>query len=566
MSKLTDLDSALKTLLKPGMALHLTTQSRAATRAVQRVFAGQDMDLTLIMGRVGGGHGADLVASGLVKRVIAGSYGAMSRGYTGPLKQVQKAHASGAVSFQHWSFMSLTQRLMAAAQGVPFLPTHSLRGTTMAIDNAPEYATVPDPTGRQEDVGVVAALHPDVSVVHVLACDEEGNAIMVPPLEDGAWGPKAARVGAIVTTENIVSRATIRKLAHLVRLPSRYVSAVCHVPYGAHPGPFGSAIVPEFGSYAEDEDFNVDYFAAMRDPEQLEAWLARWVYGHTTHQSYLDALGGARLTALRDHAAAERAIPEAPTAPPQRAVPADQLACSDNEVLMALAMREVLARVASTGYDLLLVGIGLSEVPGSGAWTFLREQGKDVKLVMGHGYYGFPPFPGRSEPDAGQTMMIGDAFDIYGVLTGGRIGRGLAILGTAQVDQMGNVGSTLIGGKLLTGSGGSNDAASTCDTLIVTGLSKRKLVKAVDYITSPGTRLRAVCTEKGVFERDAVTGRLVLTRLMTEAGKSRAELLAHIAANIGWELEVSPDLIEAPRPTAEELAVIRWLMPSRYQE
>lgn len=563
MSKLMPLEQALQALVLPGMAVHLTTQSRAVTRALQRVFHGRAMDLTLIMGRVGGGHGADLVASGLVSRVIAGSYGAVSQHYTGPLPQIQKTHAAGQVSFQHWSFISLTQRLVAGAQGVPFVPTHSLRGTSMARDNAPEYSQLADPSGREDSIGVVTALHPDVSAVHVHACDEDGNAIMVPPLEDGAWGPRAARVGAIVTTEHVVSREFIRAHSHLVRLPSRYVRAVCHVPFGAHPGPFGSAILPELGGYGEDELFNQEYFAATRDAAKLEAWITRWILGQPSHQAYLEELGAPRLDGLKANAQARGTA--AASAPVSIAAKLSDAPANTNEILMTLAMREVLRRIDEQGYDLLQLGVGLSEVPATAAWTRLQEQGRDINLIMGHGYYGFAPFPGYSEPDAGATLMISDGLDLYGVLLGGRIGSCLALLGTAQVDQYGNANSTMIGGKLLIGSGGSNDASSTADTIIVTGLSRRKLVRQVEYVTSPGTRLRAVVTEKGVFERDANSGRLVLTRYLAEPGKSREQVLASISEQCGWELEVAANLQGVDLPHADELALIRRLMPSRYQ-
>lgn len=562
-----DLDAALRAHVRPGMRLHLTTQARAATRAVQRVFAGQPMEFDLLMGRIGGGHGADLVASGLVKSVVGGSYGAVSKGYTGPLPQVQKAFVSGQVRFSHWTFMTFTQRLMAAAQGLPFLPTRSLLGSSMARDNAPDYALLPDPSapvGSGARIGTVSALHPDLSIVHVLACDEDGNAIMVPPLEDGAWGPKAAREGAIVTTEHVVSREFIRAHAHLVRLPARYVKAVCHVPCGAHPGPFGSHVLPELGQYAEDEAFNERYFKLARDPAALAQFVAEWITV-PTHAQYLDKLGGARMDALKAAATERRSAAEIPAvAELARRVDA-QRPVEPNEALMTLALREVLRLIAANGYDAMQMGAGLSEVPVTAAWTLLRERGAAPALIMGHGYYDFPPFPGHSEPDAASTRMICDAFDLYAVYFAGRPGGTLAVLGTAQVDRMGNANSTVVGGKLMVGSGGANDAASVCDTVIVTGLSRRKMVEAVEYITVPPARLRAVVTERGVFERDAAHGRLVLTRYYAAPGESREAVLADIAANLGWELEVARDLAAAAPPTAEELGAIRFLMPPRYQ-
>jgi len=565
VSKITDLESALKDLVKPGMAVHLTTQARAVTRALQRVFHGQALDLTLIMGRIGGGNGADLLASGLVKRVLAGSYGAVSRHYTGPLPQVQQTYASGQVSFQHWSFMSLTQRLMAGAQGVPFVPTHSLADTSMARDNAPDYARLPDPSGRCGDIGVVTALQPDLAALHVIACDEDGNAILLPPMEEGAWGARASRGGAIVTTEHIVSRDFIRAHAHLVRLPARYVRAVCHVPFGAHPGSFGSTILPELGVYADDEDFNQVYLSAVRDSGKLSEWVQRWIL-QGSHASYLEQLTDSHLSSLRQraesrHDAAAPDVAQLVT----RFEAAEHKPPGETEIMMTLALRQIIRRVNEHGHDLLLVGAGLSEVPATAARTLMREQGKDVTLIMGHGYYGFEPFPGHSEPQAGATLMTTDSSDIYTAILAGRRGACLALLGTAQVDCHGNLNSTLAGGRLLTGSGGSNDAAATCDTIVVTGMSRRKLVQQVDYITSPGTNVRAVITESGVFEPDPATGRLTLTGVVIPAGRTQAECLEDIASRCGWVLEVSAHLQAIPSPETRELAVIRWLMPSRYQ-
>lgn len=558
MSKLTDLDTALRTIVRPGLCVHLTTQSRAVTRAIHRLFRGQALELTLVMARVGGGHAADLVASGLVKRVVAGSYGAVSRHYTGPLKQIQQTHAQGDVAFQHWSFLSLTQRLAAAAQGVPFVPTHSLRGSSMARDNAPDYALVDDPTGRCPPIGVISALKPDISAVHAPAADEDGNTILVPPMEDAAWGAKACTEGAIVTAERIVSREYIRQHSHLVRIPARYVRAVCHVPHGAHPGVFGSPMLAGLPAYTEDEEFNREYFAATRDPDALKTWIERWVHGVHSHEDYLRCLGPQRLQRL-----VQRERPQ--HAPAAAAPAADHAAPTSTELMMTMALREVMGRVQANGCELLLVGVGLSEVPATAAYTLLRERGVDVTLVMGHGFYDFQPFPGQSEPDPATTLVTTDSSEVYGVFLGGRVGRAMAILGTAQIDRHGNLNSTIVGGRLLTGSGGSNDASSTCDTMVVTRLARHKLVEQVEYVTSAGNRVRVLVTERCVFEKDPSTGRMVLTRYVPQPDRSREATLEEIAADCGWPLEVSPALQAVPPPQADELAVIRRLLPSRYE-
>jgi acyl CoA:acetate/3-ketoacid CoA transferase alpha subunit len=366
--KTAELDFAVESSIEPGMTIHLTTQSRAATRAIQRVFAGRRLELTLVMCRVGGGNAADLVASGLVRKVIAGSYGAVSSQYTGRYPQVGRVYASGDVVFEHWSFLSLMQRLAAGAQGHPFALTHSLRDSTMAAENTRDLVVIESPFDAIDKVTVMSALRPDVSFVHVLAADAAGNSVMVPPLEDGAWGALASRYGAVVTTEHVVTADVIRAHSHLVRLPDSHVRHVCEVPFGAHPGPFGSAVTPEFRQYEEDGPFYGEYFAAVKakEPHALASWVREWIIG-LDHPGYLAALGSERLVALAGPVAV-RGLEPLPGPPATDGVPP-----SDNELVMVLATRALTAKVEQSRRRVMLVGVGLSEVPALAAYEQLTS-------------------------------------------------------------------------------------------------------------------------------------------------------------------------------------------------
>jgi acyl CoA:acetate/3-ketoacid CoA transferase beta subunit/acyl CoA:acetate/3-ketoacid CoA transferase alpha subunit len=554
-SRLTDLGRAVHDALEPGLHLHLTTSCRAATREVLRQSHDANLGLTLIMCRVGGGHAADLVASGSVRAVIAGSYGAVSSAYAGPMPQLQGAFGRGDVTFQHWSFLSLTQRLQAAAQGLPFAQTHSLLGSSMAAANAADFMAIPDPFGSPDRAAIMSPLAPDVSIVHALAADEDGNTIVIPPQEDGVWGALASRRGAIVTAEHIVSRDVIRRNSHLVRLPARYVRAVCHVPFGAHPGRFGSRVFPGLRWYEADSDFDHAYLAASRDPGLIGAWLRRWVLGLAGHDAYLAQLGEAKLAAL------QRPREAAQSPPPAQ----DGSLPSASETLMTLATREVMSLIRAEGHDVLLVGAGLSEAPAAAARHALRQDGIDVSLATGNGFFGFEPAPGRFEPDVDSALMSADGSDIYGVVLGGTRPHGLAILGAAQVDRCGNTNSTVVAGQLITGSGGANDAASVCDTIVVTRMSRRKLVSQVEFVTCPGTRVRAVVTDKGVFRKPRGDAPLRLSAYLADDATSADDAIAEIRAGCGWDLEISDDLERVPAATGPELSLIRWLMPDRYR-
>jgi len=560
-SKRAHLDDALRAAIRPGMTLHLTTQCRAATRAVQRIFRGQSLDLTLAMGRIGGGHAADLVASGLVRRVIGGSYGAATSVHTGPLRQIQRVHAAGTVEFSHWSFFSFIQRLAAAAQDLPFIPTHSLAGSSMARDNAPAYRMIDDPLGSGQKIGVLAPLRPDLSIVHAFAADEEGNTLIVPPIEDAVVGAKASREGVIVTVERIVDRDFIQRHSNLLRIPARYVRAVCEVPYGAHPGGFQSPLFPGIGGYDEDHAFNRAYFAATRDPVALEQWLERWMFGPGSHEGYLQQLGAETLRGLHAVPAAGSPSPVADAAAP---LPEDTGPLGRTEGMLLMAMREVMRSVRANGHDVVLVGVGLSEAPGSAARELLRAEGIDIKLAMGNGFYDLEPYTGRSEPDLDSTLMTTEGAEIYGYLLGGRRGRAMALLGAAQVDQFGNLNSTLVGGKLLTGSGGSNDASSVAQTLVVSRLGVQKLVAQVEYVSCSGQRVETLVTERGVFRKPPGGDRFVLCQILPADGQSERAAVEEIAAGCGWPLQVAPELEVCAPPSAVERATLRRLSPARY--
>ena len=82
-------------------------------------------------------------------------------------------------------------------------------------------------------------------------------------------------------------------------------------------------------------------------------------------------------------------------------------------------------------------------------------------------------------------------------------------LGGAQVDRHGNVNSTLIpGGPFLVGSGGGNDVASVCaEAVVVATLTPQRTPPECGYVTSPGRAVRALVTDLGILEKTDVGAR-----------------------------------------------------------
>ena len=159
----------------------------------------------------------------------------------------RQAYESGEVEVEHWSILTLAQRMEAAARGLPAAVTGSLVGSSMADNDG--FSVVDSPFGP---LGLLAPLAPDVALVHAAAADPAGNLVFSEPLLEGVWGAWAARRGVVATVEQVVD--DLDGLGHRVRVPAHRVLAVVEAPFGAHPGGCYAPGLP-VRSYGEDIAF-----------------------------------------------------------------------------------------------------------------------------------------------------------------------------------------------------------------------------------------------------------------------------------------------------------------------
>src|SRR5262249_3161771 len=149
----------------------------------------------------------------LVRKVVTGYSGDTFPNFT-PNPWFARAYESGAVEVEHWSFLAFSQRLEAAAKGLPAIVTRSIAGSSLADHAGFKQAT--SPFGG-DDIGLLEPLAPDVALMHAPLADREGNVVCSPPLLEGVWGALAAKRGVIVTVEKIVD--DVRPYAALTRIP-----------------------------------------------------------------------------------------------------------------------------------------------------------------------------------------------------------------------------------------------------------------------------------------------------------------------------------------------------------
>ncbi|HEU5303093.1 MAG TPA: CoA-transferase [Gemmatimonadales bacterium] len=170
----------------------------------------------------------------------------------------------------------------------------------------------------------------------------------------------------------------------------------------------------------------------------------------------------------------------------------------------------------------------------------------------------------------GSLMVCGMADVFQCLLQNGRIEVGL--LGGAQIDRYGNINTTVVGEYAhprvrLPGSGGAAEIAIHARrTVVISRLDRRVFVEQVDFITSPGNRIRGksrrelrlpgagpvrVITDRAVLEAEPESGELMLAALYPGVDPR------DVAAGVGWPLRTRNRLEATQPPTPHELHLLR---------
>jgi glutaconate CoA-transferase subunit A len=175
---------------------------------------------------------------------------AVEHGWPVPLELDEHSHAG------------MANRYAAGASGLPFAVLRGYAGTDL-VHHTTTLAPVTCPfTG--EVLQAVAALNPDLTVIHAQRADRAGNVQL--------WGitgvQKEAAFAArrcLVTVEEVVDALEPRPGA--VVLPSWVVTAVALAPGGARP-----SYAQDY--YDRDNAYYQKWDAISRDRESFGAWLA----------------------------------------------------------------------------------------------------------------------------------------------------------------------------------------------------------------------------------------------------------------------------------------------------
>lgn len=165
------------------------------------------------------------------------------------------------LELEEHSHAGMVNRYVAGASGLPFAVLRGYAGTDL-----PEHTDTVRPitcpfTG--ERLMAVAALNPDVTVIHAQRADRRGNVQM--------WGITGVQKEAVlaasrslVTVEEIVPE--LEPVPGQVILPGWAVTAVAEAPGGTHPS--------YTQGYSErDNDFYLAWDAISRDRDAFGRWI-----------------------------------------------------------------------------------------------------------------------------------------------------------------------------------------------------------------------------------------------------------------------------------------------------
>lgn len=559
-SKVTSLRQAVETFIKPGChvafgGFSLCRNSMAASHEIIRQKIGN-----LKVSSVNPSYSVDiLIGAGLVREVESGCLN-MER--LGLPKNFCRAVEQGTVKSQDYEHGAMTFRYLAGSLGLPFIPTKSLLGSDiLACQAAENYSVMASPFDQQKVV-LLPPCRPDVAVIHVPRADEQGNCQIDGTNFADEFIAKAAS-HVILITEQFVSDNAIRSNPKATVIPGIRVDAVVHCPWGAYP-----TAVP--GCYDYDYDALNAYQAAASTPASFQEYLNRFVYGVKDFEEYLEIAGTPKTyqrLAIDPRLGYSSYIADLIGGSKQVAQEAPG-EYNHKELMIIAAARELKDDeiiVAGTGLPMAATTVAkLSHAPNC---KYVVETGiGDVRPKHSALSVADPRLLGAAEP-----AFVGSTFDALGQI----VHRGLAdvgFLGGAQIDMYGNLNATLIGDhqrpkKRFPGSGGANVIASCAKRiLVIMQQQKRRFVKRVDYITSPGflqgdnSRQEAGLTGGGpdkVITDMAVLGFDRDSKRMKIISLHPGVTVQQVQDATGFELVVPEKIGVTPPPTERELAILR---------
>jgi glutaconate CoA-transferase subunit A len=487
----------------------------------------------------GGSLGLELLLEAGAVRSMALCFNSLD--VFGLAPRFRRAVEEGSVPLEEWTALGMMQGFHAAQHGLPSMPFPLPLGSEIVARSG--FATpYPDPvTGTA--VGAARALPLDVFLLHAQRADADGNVEI-----QGGRGLDLSCIFAarevMATVEEIVPAGTFQLGAapRSFILPRSFVTGIAQAPFGAFP----TSCLPYYPT---------DYRELLRLTGSDRLEIERPDQERRTFLCGAASLPPERVTApiLLRHRAGEDEPSNA----------------TDDEVMVTWLARQLdNASICSVG--------SVSPLATVAYLLAKRMHAPDLVLMTANGglidVASRPMLMTLAEPLDFQTAAVhcGGDESYHWYYQRGRVTH--EVVSAAQIDRYGNTNNIEVvspnGRRIrLPGQGGMADVANMHRhfLLYLTRQSPLSLVERVDYISAarglftPGERLAAgyqpgevkLVTNLGVFEMVPSARELVLVSIHP------GHTVEEVQTATGFLLRRSPDLVQTPRPTREELSLIR---------
>lgn len=230
-----------------------------------------------------------MIEAGTVKKLVFSWAGNPGVGSLHGLRRRSEAKSVTRIELEEYSHFGMVARLVAGGAGLPFYPLRNYAGSDLPKAN-PLIKQITCPY-TQENLATVPALTPDVAVIHVQRCDQDGNAQvwgLMGTQKEAAFASKRV----IVVAEEIVSTSVIRSDPNRTLIPGFRVDAVVHEPWGCHPS-------YAQGFYDRDNDFYVAWDEISREEKSYSNYLEAFVFGCADRRAYMKKVGDGLIQRLR---------------------------------------------------------------------------------------------------------------------------------------------------------------------------------------------------------------------------------------------------------------------------
>jgi len=287
--KVTTLADAIARFVTDGatVAMGLCLESMIPFAAGHEIIRQSKRDLTLV-GPISDILFDQMIGAGVARKVVAAWVGNVMMGSAYNFRRAMEEKIPHPVETVNHTNFTVALALHAGALGVPFLPTYTSMGSDIFARN-PDLVEFTAPfTG--EKMVAVRAMTPDVTIVQAQRADPFGNAHVWGNFGSATDAIRAAK-NVIVITEEIVSPKIISSDPNRTVIPGFLVSAVCEVPFGAHPSPIQ-------GYYNRDDNYYAEYHKGTKTRADFETWLQRSVMDVKDRAAFMETLGAQRIASL----------------------------------------------------------------------------------------------------------------------------------------------------------------------------------------------------------------------------------------------------------------------------